>query len=89
MHQGCPLAPFLFFFVAEAISSYLQDHDTHLQGLQLPIHTVKELLEAEFANDTAAYLIGPDENLRHFAATIKEFYLASKAQIKCRKSCGF
>ena len=37
VRQGCPLAPTLFLFFAEAMSSFLAAQDTGLQGLRLPV----------------------------------------------------
>ena len=48
VRQGCPLAPFLFLFFAEAMSGYLSAQDVGLQGLSLPIRD-EELLDSEFA----------------------------------------
>ena len=89
VRQGCPLAPFLFLFVAEAMSTFLTAQDTGLRGLQLPIRTAEELLDSEFADDTAVYLQGGEENLRRFASAMERFCRASGALINWHKSCGF
>eukprot|EP00250_Pteridium_aquilinum_P034466 c7632_g1_i2 orf=2-268(-) len=49
--------------VPEAMSSYLSAHEVGLQGLRLTIGG-EELLDAEFANDTAMHLHGHEANLR-------------------------
>lgn len=55
--QGCPLAPTLFQFFTEAMSSFLGSSGIGLKGLRLPMRE-DELIDAEFADDTAVYLQG-------------------------------
>ena len=88
VRQGCPLAPTLFLFFAEAMSSFLASQEVGLQGLRLPIRE-EELLDAEFADDTAMYLQGQLANLRCFERALETFCDASGAQINWHKSCGF
>ena len=88
VRQGCPLAPTLFLFFAEAMSSFLAAHDTGLQGLRLPVRE-EELLDAEFADDTAAYLHGHEANLIRFQTALEQFCDASGARINWHKSYGF
>ena len=76
VRHGCPLAPFLFLFFAEAMSSYLAARDVGLQGLSLPIRE-EELLDAEFADDTAMFLRGCAANLTRFQHALECFCLAS------------
>ena len=85
--QGCPLAPTLFLFFAEAMSSFLVAQETGLQGLRLPIR--EELLDAELADDTAMYLASHEANLSSFQAALEVFCDASGAKINWHKSCGF
>ena len=88
VRQGCPLAPTLFLFFAEAMSSFLVAQETGLQGLRLPIRE-EALLDAEFADDTAMYLAGHEDNLARFQAALEVFCDASGAKINWHKSCGF
>ena len=80
VRQGCPLAPTLFLFFAEAMSSFLAAQDSGLQGLRLPVRE-EELLDAEFADDTAAYLHGHEANLTRFQTALEQFCDASGAKI--------
>ena len=62
--------------------------DTGLQGLRLPVRE-EELLDAEFADDTAAYLHGHEANLTRFQTALEQFCDASGAKINWHKSFGF
>ena len=55
VRQGCPLAPYLFLFFAEAMAHYLRARSTGIQGVRLPIREDSELLDSEYADDTALY----------------------------------
>ena len=65
VRQGCPVAPFLFLFFAEAMSFFLIAQGTRLQGLRMPVRE-EALLDAEFADDTVIYLHGHEANLTRF-----------------------
>ena len=57
VHQGCPLAPYLFLFFAEAMAHFLRAPTTGLLGMRLPIRDDAELLDSEYADDTALYVV--------------------------------
>ena len=56
VHQGCPLAPYLFLLFAEAMTYYLRARTTGIRGVRLPIREDSELLDSEYADDTALYV---------------------------------
>ena len=56
VRQGCPLAPYLFLFFAEAMAHFLRARTTGLRGMRLPIRNDAELLDFEYADDTALYV---------------------------------
>jgi hypothetical protein len=87
VRQGCPLAPFLFLFFAEAMSSYLLAQDVGIKGITIPL-TTKEVLDAEFADDTCLFLTGHNNNLLKAEQAIQEFCLASGARINWNKTVG-
>ena len=47
------------------------------------------MLDAEFVDDMAMYLVGHEDNLSHFQSNLDTFYDASGAKINWHKSCGF
>ena len=85
--QGCPLAPFLFLFLAEALSTYLNAEDIGLKGINILLSD-KELLELDFANDISLFLDGNGDNLRKAERAIQEFCLALGARINWSKTVG-
>ena len=70
------------------MSSFLAAQDTGLQGLRLPVRE-DALLDAEFADDTAAYLQGHEANIIRFQLALEQFCDASGAKMNWHKSCGF
>ena len=62
VRQGCPLAPYLYLFVTEAFSAYLQAPINGLRGLPIP-NAAKDLLLSEYADDTVIFLQGDEGNL--------------------------
>ena len=87
VRQGCLLALTLFLFFVEAMSWYPSSCEVGLQGLRLPIRG-EDLLDAEFADDTAMYLDGTMPNLLWFHEAMKFFCAALGAKINWHKSCG-
>ena len=79
------MASTLFLFFAEAMSSFLVAQDTGLQGLRLPARE-DALLDAKFADDTAAYLHGHEANITRFQLALEQFCDASGAKINWHKS---
>ena len=62
VRQGCPLAPYLFLFVGEAFSAFLNRNTLYIKGIQWP-GMEEAVLDCEFANDTTLYVLGDDKNL--------------------------
>ena len=88
VHQGCPLAPFLFLFFVEAMISFLNVVDIGIRRLYIPLSHI-EVRDAEFANDTALYLKSDLENLQKTEVAISTFCKASSALVNWSKSFAF
>ena len=76
VRQGCPLAPFLYLFISEAFSFFLNRPDARIRGLVVP-YVGKDLLDSMYANDTMLYLQVNDINLQQAERLIELFCKAS------------
>lgn len=88
VRQGFPLAPNLFLFFVEALSSFLGSQEIGLTGLRLPVRK-EDLLDGEFADGTALYLQGKDATLARFQEALERFCDALGAKINWHKLCRF
>ena len=84
VRQGCPLAPFLYLFIADCLG-YLLESDEGVVGILLPGHR-SSVTDQEFADDTNLYLQGTLENLDRAKRALGIFALAAGAQINWNKS---
>ena len=84
MRQGCPLAPYLFLFFVEAMSSYLHSHVPHIASLQLPLidNVEQELLDREYANVTTLHTTFLVDSMDDKKLALDFFCIASGACIK-------
>ena len=85
IRQGCPLAPFLFLFFAEAMIFFLNVGDIGIRGIRIHI----KVRDTEFVDDTALYLKGNLENLQKIELAISTFCKASGALVNWNKSFAF
>ena len=74
IHQGCPLAPFLFLIVMEVFSIYLNSAGVGIQGFVTSISD-KMILDVEFTYDIALYMHGKEGYLRKAQVVVKLFVL--------------
>ena len=88
VRQGCPLAPFLYLFFAEALHMYINAQVTGIKGLIMP-SSDEEILDAEFANDTTLYLDGDISNLNCARSLLSTFCRALGVFINWYKSFSF
>ena len=88
IRQGCPLAPFLFLFLAVALHMYLAGEHVGLKGLQIS-ECSEQVLDQEFADDTSLYLQGRVKNLQKAKQVLQVFCSASGTLINWHKTFGF
>lgn len=73
VRQGCPLAPLLYLFVAQALQSWLKS-----TGLGMDIGPGDRLAAAQYADDTKAFLQSLDEGeVTRFLECMRVFQRAS------------
>jgi hypothetical protein len=87
VRQGYPLAPYLYLFVTEDFSAYLQAPTSGLRGLSIP-NATEDLLLSEYANDMVLFLQGDEENLQRAKHLVKNFCQAASAKINWNKTQG-
>ena len=88
VRQGCPLAPYLFLFYAEALSVYMSATTLDIQGMHIT-NGSEDLLDSEFADDTAMYVHGTVANLKRVQAMLERFCLGSGARLNWSKTMAF
>lgn len=90
VQQGCPLAPYLFLFFAEALSSSLSTQAQSIPGMLLPLAVGQqtELLDLEYADDTLLFTRFSVATLDRIRCLIDTFCVASGARVNWNKSSG-
>jgi hypothetical protein len=88
--QGCPLAPLLFLFVAEALNAAVKaaQGKGELQGISLSDGLAQQLL-VQFADDTNFTLHGTKADLLMTQQILHEFHSASGLIINWPKSLAY
>lgn len=86
VQQGCPLAPFFYFFIADCLG-YLVKNVEGAKGITLHGLTSK-ITNQEFADDTKLYLIRTHKNLLCTTQALDTFKLVARNQINWNKSTG-
>jgi exonuclease III len=80
VRQGCPLAPYLYLFVTEALYCLLKDRDF---GVQVE---GKKLVACMYADDNQSYLTDMFTELRLFKQALQTFHQASGEAVNFSKS---
>ncbi|MCO5550170.1 hypothetical protein L7F22_032705 [Adiantum nelumboides] len=88
VRQGCPLASYLFPFVAEAMSDFFRVHQPALRGLLMPVFDEPDLIDQEYADDTLLFLHYTPDVLDMIRYELEWFCGASGARINWDKSYG-
>ncbi|MCO5570460.1 hypothetical protein L7F22_024182 [Adiantum nelumboides] len=81
VQQGCPLAPYLFLFVAEAMSDFIRVHQPALRGLLMSVSDEPDLIDQEYADDTLLFLNYTPDVLDMIRYALEMFCVANGARI--------
>jgi len=84
IHQGCPLAPYLFILAIDILGHMLEDPRYDVEGLNLP--RGGRLRDQTFVDDTTLYLKGDQANLDKAQGILETFCRASGAKVNWNKS---
>lgn len=87
VRQGCPLAPYLFLLVAEALATVTKRavDSGSIKGIMLPDGATQQVL-SQFADDTTFSLKGAERYLATTSAMLTEFGLATGLVLNRHKS---
>ena len=85
--QGCPLAPFLFLFVGQALNEApkFQLQLGLLHGIRLPGNQGQQLL-VQYADDTNFALQGTQANITAATFLLNQFHFASDLETNWEKA---
>ena len=84
VRQGCPLAPYLFLFVADVLGYMLDDSKYGTQSLKLPNHSY--LTSIMFADDTSLSLLGYLKNINKAFKVLELYCDASGGKLSGHKT---
>jgi hypothetical protein len=86
VRQGCPLAPYLYLFIADVLGHMLEDPKWGVQGFNLPDgnHTTSQM----FADDANILLQGTECNLDAATTVLEHFCMGSGAKVNWTKTVG-
>ena len=90
VRQGCPLAPYLFLIVGEALhaASLAAMASSNLTGITLPGGLHQQLV-SQYADDISHSLAGTTTNLRALVSLLSKFHLASGISVNWIKSVAY
>ncbi|MCO5558490.1 hypothetical protein L7F22_012074 [Adiantum nelumboides] len=88
VRQGCPLALYLFLFVAEMMSDFIRVHQPTLRGLLMPVIDEPNLIDQKYADDTLFFLHYTSDVLDTIRYALEVFYVANGARINREKFYG-
>jgi len=84
--QGCPIAPYIYLFVANNLGYMSFDPRYGIEGLTLLDGT--QIQDQMFANDTMMFLKGNLNNLQNTFQVLQTFCEASRRKVNWHKSCA-
>ena len=86
LRQGCPLSPFIFLLVAEALSRIIHKskEDGAIKGIK--VSTTEEVTHTLFVDDVLLFGEGSISNLEAFLALIDKYRRATRMVVNVEKS---
>ena len=87
VRQGCPLAPYLFLIVAEALNAMISQEMRagRIQGISLSFEGCQQII-AQYANNTSFTLYGDEVKVRWLVYLLETFCLATGLVLNWTKS---
>lgn len=87
MREGCPLAPYLFLLVAEALNlaAKAEQSTVKIQSIFLPNSDDRQLV-SQYADDIGMSIIAREDNLRNTVSLIDHFGTATGLLVNWTKS---
>jgi len=83
IRQGCPLAPFLYLFIADSLGHLLENQS--VEGLKFS-ESKDSVTNQEFVDDTNLYLVGTLANLNRAKEALELFAIALGSKMNRHKS---
>ena len=86
IRHGCPLSPFIFLLVANALSRLILKARSEGKITGVKVSRTKEVTHTLFVDDVFLFGIGEEENLKEYAILIKKYKKATWMLINTEKS---
>ena len=86
IRQGCPLSPFIFLLVADALSRLILKARREGRITGLKVSRTEEVTHTLFVDDVLLFGIGEEENLKEYAVLIEKYKKAIGMMINIEKS---
>ena len=90
VRQGCPLAPYIFLIVGEALTHTIKKavKEGRLKGISLP-GGIKQQCISQYADDSSFMVRGEKRYVDELVRLLKTFSAASGMKINWEKSCAY
>ena len=90
IRQGCPLAPYLFLIVGEALTHTIKKavKEKRLRGVVLPGDKKQQCI-SQYADDSSLMVRGEKRDIDELVKLLKTFSEASGMEINWDKSCAY
>jgi hypothetical protein len=90
MHQGCPLAPYLFLIAGEVLNIQMQKAASagQIKGIKIPTIPNYQLI-SQYADDTTLFIRGEERFTQNTVRILEQFCQISGLEINWAKSAAF